>query len=174
MGGGGCKLNHAKRRYICPLSWLVVTVFDIGRRYSGKRSVERQPPGERSSSSPFFLTVDKSVHFLTVTDSRPLEPSLSFFFFSPPHAYMNDPDADKPGRNIYIGGSASVLDRICLNYFISRDFLLSISRSGHTSARKSDRRRANTRDKPFPDHSAVHHGKYYFRVLSKCVATRSK
>lgn len=44
-------------------------------------NVERQPPGEKISSPFLGGGVDKSPRFLTVTDSRPLEPSLFFFFF---------------------------------------------------------------------------------------------
>lgn len=62
--------------YVCPvilvMGWCSILAGDIG--------VERQPPEEERDFFSLLVGggVDKSPHFLTVTDSRPLEPSLFF------------------------------------------------------------------------------------------------
>lgn len=61
--------------------------------------------------------------FLTVTDSWPLE--CHFF----PHLWMTSPWISPPCGIYRHGRPAYVRRRICLNYFISHDFLLSVSPS---------------------------------------------
>lgn len=87
-------------------------------------NVQRQPPEEKISSPFFGGGVDKSPHFLTVTDSRPLQPSLFFF-----PTYMNDRTRISPVE-IYISVAVtfSVRPHLFELFYIPRFFIINISR----------------------------------------------
>lgn len=106
---------------ILVMGWCSILAGDIG--------VERQPPEEERDFFSLLVGggVDKSPHFLTVTDSRPLEPSL-FFSLSLSPTYMNDRTRISPVE-IYISVAATFFVRPHLFelFYIPRFFIINIS-----------------------------------------------
>lgn len=100
-------------------------VFNIGGRYRRRTTASRG--GEDFFSLLVGGGVDKSPHFLTVTDSRPLEPSL-FFSLSLSPTYMNDRTRISPVE-IYISVAATFFVRPHLFelFYIPRFFIINIS-----------------------------------------------